>query len=205
VHRLLVVWERRLMMTKNKWKIGFFLLLGLIFIIIIFLFAMIKAPITDEKLVHEENNANFVSFHVASNKKDLNLLINEYLRKEVGEGPVDYQVVLDKEVELYGTIPFFSEELDMKLTFEPEALDNGDLVLKQKSIKIGKINLPVSYVLDFIRKNYKLPNGVTIQPNEERIYVAMGKIKLKSDTKIKVNEFDLVNDQISFTLLVPVK
>lgn len=192
-------------MTKNKWKIGFFLLLGLILIVIIFLFAMIKAPITDEKIDHEENNANFVSFHVASNKKDLNLLINEYLRKEVGEGPVDYQVVLDKEVELYGTIPFFSEELDMKLTFEPEALDNGDLVLKQKSIKIGKINLPVSYVLNFIRKNYKLPNGVTIQPNEERIYVAMGKIKLKSDTKIKVNEFDLVNDQISFTLLVPVK
>ncbi|SFA92219.1 MULTISPECIES: YpmS family protein [unclassified Bacillus (in: firmicutes)] len=190
---------------KNRWKMAFFLLLGLNLIVMFVLFAMIKAPIKDQKLVNKENKANFVSFQVASNKKDLNLLINEYLRKEVGESPVDYQVVLDKEVELYGTIPFFSEELDMKLTFEPEALDNGDLILKQKSIKIGKINLPVSYVLNFIRKNYKLPNGVAIQPNEERIYVSMGQIKLKSDTKIKVNEFDLKSDQISFTLLVPVK
>ena len=90
-----------------------------------------------------------------------------------------------------GTLPFFSQELDLKLTFEPEALENGDLVLKQKSISVGSLHLPVSYVLKFIKENYKLPKGVDIQPNEKLIYVNMQQLKLKSDVEIKANRFDL--------------
>ncbi|MCM3114515.1 YpmS family protein [Neobacillus sp. MER 74] len=190
---------------KNKWKIGFLILLGinLLFAIIILSLMMFpsEGPETSKSkgLVGEH-----VSFHVKSNKNDLNQLINHYLKEEA-LGSIDYQVVLGDDVELYGTLPFFSEELNMKLTFKPNALENGDLVLKQKSMTIGSLHLPISYVLNFISNNYKIPKGVEIRPKDRLIYINMQQLKLKSDIKLKADKFDLKKDDIRFTILVPVK
>ncbi|WP_066313284.1 YpmS family protein [Bacillus sp. FJAT-29814] len=190
---------------KNKWKLGFLILLGINVLIAIIISSMILA--TGEDKQNESTKpltGEYVSFHVNSNKYDLNRLINHYLQEETGDSPIKYRVLLGEEVELYGKIPVFSEEVNLKLTFEPEALNNGDLVLKQKSMSIGSLPLPISYVLKFIGDNYKLPKGVDIRPNDKQIYVHMGQLKIKSDMKIKVDKFDLKKDQIGFTILVPI-
>jgi uncharacterized protein YpmS len=190
---------------KNKWKKGFLLLLGLELLVVIILLSFALVPSTEtEKNLNKESNVKNVSFHVKSNKEDLNKLINHYLKKEAADSPIEYRVSLENEVELYGTIPFFSEQLNMKMTFIPEALSNGDMVLKQKAISIGSLNLPVSYVLKFIKENYKLPNGIDILPNNKLVYVHMQQLKLKSDIKIKVERFDLKKNDIAFIILVPV-
>jgi uncharacterized protein YpmS len=191
---------------KNKWKKGFLLLLGIDLLIVVILSLLIFSPGTSEdKTKPASLKGDTVSFHVKSNKNDLNMLINHYLKGEAADSPIDYRVILGDEVELYGTLPFFSQKLNMKLTFEPEALSNGDLILRQKSISIGSLHLPVSYVMKFISENYKIPRGVDIRPNEKLVYVNMQQLKLKSDIKIKVNKFDLKKDDIAFTLIVPVK
>jgi uncharacterized protein YpmS len=191
---------------KNKWKKGFFLLLGIDLLIFILIISLVLTP-SDEtgKVKNSKSNKDTVSFKIKSNKNDLNQLINHYLKKEAADTPIDYQVRLGNEVELYGEIPFFSEKLNMKLTFVPKALENGDLQLKQKSISLGSLHLPVSTVLVFIRDNYKLPVGVDIRPNDKLVYVHMQQLKLKSDLKVKVDKFDLKKDDIAFTLLVPVE
>ena len=126
--------------------------------LLILLLSLIMVPADEEgKIQQSVPNNNSVSFEVTSNKADLNQLINQYIQKEAGDSPIDYSVRLEDEVELYGKLPFFSQELDLKLTFEPEALENGDLVLKQKSISVGSLHLPVSYVLKFIKENYQAP------------------------------------------------
>lgn len=189
---------------KNKWKKGFFLLLGIELLIAVFVILLIMTPANEtKKNKYITSNKETVSFYIKSNKNDLNQLINHYLKKEAAD--IDYQVHLGNEVELYGEIPFFSEKLNMKLTFEPKALKNGDLLLKQKSISIGSLHLPVANVLQFIRDNYKLPAGVDIQPSNKLVYINMEQLRLKSDTKVKVDKFDLQKDDIAFTLLVPVK
>lgn len=191
---------------KNTWKKGFFILLGIDLLIVILVISLIVTPTNEkEKSKFTNPNKDAVSFYIKSNKHDLNLLINHYLKKEAADTPIAYQVRLGNEVELYGVIPFFSEKLNMKLTFETEALKNGDLILKQRSISIGRLHLPVANVLQFIRDNYKLPAGVDIQPRNNLVYINMQQLKLKSDTKVKVNKFDLQKDDIAFTLLVPVK
>ncbi|KAB2338178.1 YpmS family protein [Cytobacillus depressus] len=193
-------------MMKQKWKIFFFLLLGMNIIIVVALVTAVKAPIKDEAVENQKMvSGSYVPLKIQAEKEDLNQVINHYLEKEGLTGPIHYQVVLGKYVELYGTIPVFSQEIQMKLAFEPIALDNGDILLQQKSISVGKLQLPVSYVLKFVRDKYKLPEWVTIQPNAENIYVSLQKMKLKSDIHVKVDEFDLENDDIRFTLLVPVK
>ncbi|KOP83114.1 YpmS family protein [Cytobacillus solani] len=193
-------------MKDQKWKKLFFLLLSLIVIFILVIFILLKTPATEENYIAENlNTDDYVPFKIQTDKQDLNKVINHYLKKEGLTGAIDYKVLLNDEVELYGLIPVFSQDIQLKLTFEPQVLDNGDIVLQQKSISVGKLQLPVSYVLKFIGDKYKLPKGVTIHPNEEKIYVSLQKMKLKSDVKVKVDEFNLKNDDIRFTLLVPVK
>lgn len=190
---------------KNKWKTGFFLIFGLNLFIVIILISLIMVPADKKGKIQSVPDDKSVSFQVKSNKADLNVLVNQYIKKEAADSPIDYSIQLQDEVELYGTLKFFSQEVDLKLTFVPEALDNGDLVLKQKSISVGSLPLPVSYVLKFIKDNYKLPKGVEIQPNDKMIHVHMEQLKLKSDVKIKANKFDLVKDDIAFTIVVPVE
>jgi uncharacterized protein YpmS len=192
-------------MIKNKWKIGFFILLGLMAAAILFIWILIASPVEETKLEPGTNGSNQddVAFNVSTNKRDLNRVINHYLEEEAKNSQMDYQVLLTNEVELYGTLPLFSQELELKLTFEPQALENGDLILNQRSISVGKLNLPVSTVLKFVRDSYDMPDAVEIQPKEERVYVSMQRLKLKSDIKVRVNEFDLKKNNIKFTLLVP--
>ena len=191
---------------KNKWKLGFLILLGINLLIVVILLSLVTAPIKENEPVKTNiSREDYVSFHVKSNKYDLNRLINHYLKDEAADSPIDYRVLLGDEVELYGTLPFFSEKLKLKLTFEPTAQKNGDLILKQKSMAVGQLHLPISYVLNFIRENYKLPKGVDIRPNDHLVYIHMQQLKLKSDLKISVDKFNLKKDDIAFTILVPVK
>lgn len=192
-------------MKKNKWKIGFFILLGIIAAVIIAVWVLIASPVEETKIepVPNQSDGDDVAFNVSTNKRDLNRVINHYLEEEAKNSQINYQVLLTDEVELYGTLPLFSQELELRLTFEPQALKNGDLILKQRSISVGRLNLPVSTVLKFVRDSYDLPDAVNIQPKEERVYVSMQRLKLKSDIKVRVNEFDLKKDNIKFTLLVP--
>ncbi|GLB61187.1 YpmS family protein [Bacillus sp. NCCP-133] len=194
-------------MKDNKWKKLFFTLLAINAIILIILLIFISLPAEDEEYIAGNlKEENYVPFHIQANKEDLNRVINHYLKKEgLTGGAIDYKVLLNDEVDLYGSIPFFSQDLEMKLSFEPKSLENGDVVLQQKSISVGQLNLPVSHVLKLVRDRYKLPEGVMIQPKEERIYVSMQKMKLKSDVKVKVDEFNLKENDIRFRLLVPVK
>ena len=69
----------------NKWKRGFFLLLGLNGFILILLLSLILVPADEKgKIQQGVPNNNSVSFEVTSNKADLNRLINQYIKKEAG-------------------------------------------------------------------------------------------------------------------------
>ena len=113
------------------------------------------------------------------------------------------RVLLTDQVELYGAIPIFNEELNVKLTFEPKSLENGDLELQQKNMSIGNLSLPPSLVLKFIQNSYSLPEWIMIQPSKEKIYVSLNNFKLKSNFKVLVDEFNLKDDDIRFSLQLP--
>ncbi|PLR77253.1 DUF2140 domain-containing protein [Bacillus sp. V3-13] len=191
---------------KNKWRTLFLLLAGVNIAVIAVLLIMINLPAGDRPdSLREPADQEDVQFNIKTNKHDLNRVINHYLESEGLTGTADYEVVLHDEVVLYGTLPVFTDEIKMKLTFEPEALENGDLLLRQESISVGQLQLPVAFVLKLINDRYELPEWVEISPKEELVYVSLQNMRLKSNIKVKVNEFDLRNDNIQFTLSVPVK
>lgn len=189
---------------NNKWKNLFFLLLSFNLVFILSILILVNIPAQDEAIPEENEEMNEdVQLQVNATKQELNKMINHYMEEEGLTSPIRYHVTLQDEVELMGTMQIFNQDIEMLLTFEPEALPNGDLILNQKSISIGQLQLPVSFVLNFIREQYDFPDWVKIQPNDELIYVSLQNMKLKSDISVKVDKFDLKNDDILLTLSVP--
>ena len=193
-------------MKGFNWKRLFILLLGLnvalVFLLFTFFLFMINDTGNETKIPTIDSTEKQVALQIKTNKQDLNRVINHYLEKELSS-TYDYQVLLTDQVELYGAIPIFNEELNVKLTFEPKPLENGDLELQQKNMSIGNLSLPPSLVLKFIQNSYSLPEWIMIQPSKEKIYVSLNTFKLKSNFKVLVDEFNLKDDDIRFSLQLP--
>ena len=190
----------------KKWKLSFLGLLAINIIIISGLLISIIMPAGERDNIESDNptTSNGVELDVFTNKIELTRLINSYLKKESKNQPLDYKVLLDKDVLLIGTIKAFNKEMDLEMRFVPIATSNGDLLLEQKSISLGQLSIPVSFVLTYIKEKYALPEWVTINPKDQTIYVSLTKMKLGSDVQVRVNTFNLENDDISFKLVVPV-
>lgn len=184
----------------NKWKTFFFILLSCNIALMIIIGLLIFLPTDSHKKenIEIDETGQEIVFPIKTSKSDLNKVINHYLEKN----HINYQVVLKDKVELYGTMKIFTQNVEMKVLFEPEALENGDLLLKNPSISIGRLQLPVSYVLKFVRDQYDIPEWVTIIPEEEYVYVSLQEMKI-NNLRTKVNKFDLKNDDIRFSLVVP--
>jgi uncharacterized protein YpmS len=80
-------------LKKNTWKKAFFILLGIDVLIVAVLLGLALVPADVPKNL-PGSDADSVSFHVKSNKHDLNLLINKYLKEETADSPIAYRVVL---------------------------------------------------------------------------------------------------------------
>lgn len=193
-------------MQKHHWKRLFILLLGFNLVVMVILLILVNMPIKDQNVPDQViSTEDSVSFTIKTNKKDVNKLIDYYIRKE-SSSDFEYNVYLDEsEVVLIGKIPILGMIIDMKMTFKPTALKNGDLLLKQNQFSLGRFHLPVPVLLKIIEESYPFPEWITIQPNQQQIYVSLNQMKLKNDNRLKVQEFDLEKDQFEFIYEVPVK
>ena len=193
-------------MKVHHYKRLFYLLLGLNVVIILLLFLLFQLITSGEDDVvrspHSIQKEDGISFNIQTNKQDLNKVIKHHL-EEQQTGNFDYQVTLTDDVEFIGRVPIFQETMEVQLIFEPFVLDNGDLELRQKNMSIGKFSLPPSLVLGFIHNSVSLPEGITVQPDDEKVYVSLKDLKLKSDFTIAVKEFNLKEDNILFSLHLP--
>lgn len=190
-------------MTGKKWKTLFFALLAFNILVVSFIFVLVNWPVQDKQIIQHKSEGTAIQFQVDTTRDDLNQLINQYIESKGLTGSFHYEVYLTDSVDLYGKIPFFNREVDLKLTFKPIAQENGDLILKQESISVGQLNLPVSYVMNFINKQFQTPDWITIEPADQSIYVSLQDMKLKSNVRIKAKKFDLEHNEISFLLTVP--
>ncbi|MGM9925135.1 MAG: YpmS family protein, partial [Bacillus sp. (in: firmicutes)] len=199
--------ERRSTMRykpKNLWKSLFFLLVGINVAVLAIVIVLVGIP-RDVQLPEDvQTSQEETSILIQSKKDSINKLIDNYLKKQqAGNKTLQYQVVLDDYIEFYSTIPVFDMELQLTMTFTPVPLKNGDLLLKQRSMELGQMQLPVSYVLNFIKKQNNLPEWVTIDSKNKQIYVALTDLRMNNELMLKVNKFDLKKDDISFRLVVP--
>ncbi|WP_096154384.1 YpmS family protein [Bacillus sp. FJAT-45066] len=189
----------------KSWKSSFFILLIVNIIIALTVSFLIFLPNGNKIMFNKnEDERKRVGFTIQSNKEDLNDLIDYYLKRET-KRPLNYDVTLTDRVELRGEITVFERNIPLTMTFVPEVQENGDVILNQDSMSIGRLQVPVAMVLKYVADNYPLPEWVTISPSEQLIYVGITELKLQGDTKVKLVNFDLEKDDLVFRLYVPVE
>ncbi|MCY8231014.1 YpmS family protein [Priestia endophytica] len=186
----------------KKWKTLFFSLLCLNIILVLVAVVAIFQPI-EKRQAPSKEEVNGIELGVVGDKKNLNALIDKYLKQEFASDTLAYNVVLNDEVEVYGKIVAFGRDVDIKMTFAPIVQKNGNLVLEQTGLSVGALPLPVETVLKYVNNHFPMPEWVSINPKKESIYVALNQMELENGFRVKAEKFDLKNDEISIKLIDP--
>ena len=194
--------------TNKDWKKRFYLLIMInaiiLFILAIYLYTPIpkkELDIASEQYKSEESS----QFVVRTTKQNLNNLVNAYLDKVLSNTEHQFSINLDEDVQLFGELPVFSSSVPLLAHFEPIVQDNGDLVLKQKSISVGQLKLPNKKIMKYIDDYLPTPKWVIIDPSKEEVYVKITEMDIKSNFKVAVEQFDVEANNIAFKIEVPYK
>lgn len=143
-------------------------------------------------------------FIVRTTKNNLNDLVNAYLDELLKDTNHQYSVSLEDDVHLLGELPIFSTTVPLSIHLEP-FVEDGNLVLEQKSISVGLLKLPNRKIMEYIKKYLPMPEWVIVNPKEEEIYVAISEMDIKSNFRVSVEHFDLEANNLSFKINVPYK
>lgn len=192
--------------AAKRWKVSFFILLLVNGIIVSALLAFLYLPVADKTIdinTNDYSRANSSEFVVRTTKQNVNDLANAYLEKLLEDSRQKYTLIIEDDVQLIGELPIFSATVPLHIHFDPTVLPNGDLILKQKSISIGILSLPNKQVLTQVERFLPVPEWVTINPNEEEIYVSITNMDIKSNFQVRAEQFDLEANVIAFKINIP--
>ncbi|GAA0605976.1 YpmS family protein [Virgibacillus siamensis] len=194
-------------LRKNRWKRLFYMLFGLNLLIVIAIIALIFWPVSDteDSYPNKKITQQSSEFIVRTTKQNLNELVNAYINKLLEGSNHHYKVSLKDDVHLQGELPVFSTSVPLSVHLEPIVQENGDVILKQKSISIGLLELPNQKIMEYMKKYLPMPKWVTINPEDEEIYVAVTNMKIKSNFHVGVEHIDLEANNLAFKIKVPYK
>jgi uncharacterized protein YpmS len=190
----------------NKWKISFLVLIiiNVFFIIFVSTSLLIPSEKPNEEVKTDKNSEDvLIPFLISTEKKSLTDLINHYLEEETDQKNLQYRVELEENVNVYGVIKAFNKDIDMTLILEPKVKSDGNMQLFVKELSIGRLKLPISYVLKYMSTNYDLPHYVIIDSSKKVIDINLDEFTLKNGLSARAESFNLKKDDITFTLFVP--
>ncbi|KAA6451765.1 YpmS family protein [Bacillus swezeyi] len=185
----------------KKWKGLFFILATVNVIIITGVMILIFLPSAQKEPAKPPTPSEY-ELNVTSTKESLAAFINTYLEKE-SSPDLDYKIEIDDEFNIVGAIRAFSSTVDAKVSFRPTVEKNGDVVLEVTRFSIGKLNVPISVVLNYMDQFYDLPDFVHVRSGAKEIQVRLSEMPLKNGMYIKAKNIDLENDQIEFIYYQP--
>ena len=192
---------------NKKWKLLFYILLTINIIVFLTITLLIFWPVseTEEPTVVDHSEEEGSEFIVRTTKENLNELVNAYMDKFLHDTKHQYSISLEDDVHLQGELPAFSSTVPLSVHLEPIVQDNGDVILKQKSISIGLLELPNKKIMEYIKKYLPMPEWVTVNPEKEEIYVAVTQMDIKSNFKVGIERIDLEANNLAFKIKVPYK
>lgn len=190
---------------QRKWKQWFIALLSLNIILFLLFLIFIFWPVSEADYPDPSAKPNSESseFVVRTTKENLNELVNAYIDQLLEGTNHRYRVELGEDVHLIGELPVFSSTVPLSVHLEPFVQENGDIILKQRSISIGLLALPNQKIMEYIKKYLPMPEWVVVNPEKEEIYLAVTDIKLKSNFQIEVERIDLEANNVAFKFRVP--
>lgn len=191
---------------SDPWKWAFAILLGLVLGFIVFVWFQVTTPSSDQKQIATQTTqkqGQYANVNVVLNKEQLSAAVNYYLQQNQKKGAIKYRFVLDKSAILMGTTKILGKDVSFTLYATPQLDDSGNLVLKTKSVAIGSLNAPSSFVLGYIKNNYDLGKWAKINASKATITLDLNQLTKKQGIKIQGEKFDLKQDDLQFKVAFP--
>lgn len=190
----------------DPWKWAFAILLGLVLGFIVFVWFQVTTPSSDQKQIATQTTqkqGQYANVNVVLNKEQLSAAVNYYLQQNQKKGTIKYRFVLDRSAILMGTTKILGKDVSFTLYATPQLDDSGNLELKTKSVAIGSLNAPPSFVLGYIKNNYDLGKWAKINASKATITLDLNQLTKKQGIKIQGEKFDLKQDDLQFKVAFP--
>ncbi|HAB49209.1 MAG TPA: DUF2140 domain-containing protein [Lactobacillus sp.] len=191
---------------SDPWKWAFAILLGLVLGFIVFVWFQVTTPSSDQKQIATQTTqkqGQYANVNVVLNKEQLSAAVNYYLQQNQKKGAIKYRFVLDKSAILMGTTKILGKDVSFTLYATPQLDDSENLELKTKSVAIGSLNAPPSFVLGYIKNNYDLGKWAKINVSKATITLDLNQLTKKQGIKIQGEKFDLKQDDLQFKVAFP--
>ncbi|WP_179395477.1 YpmS family protein [Lacticaseibacillus absianus] len=140
---------------------------------------------------------------VSLTKRQVNRIVTYYLNDFQKGSQVKYSLTVADQAVLGGDFKFFGATIHFELLFDPLVRSNGDVELKARSLNVGSLPVPISYVMSYAGRTFKLPDWVSLNSKKETIVIELSKFALANGMKIQANKIDLPNDQIDLSVFLP--
>lgn len=185
----------------NKWKMAFFTLAGAIIIVVAFLMYLVTVPAEEVEIPEpQRTEGNIIT--VQTTAKEFEAITKQYLGNVLDRSPLPVEIEMNEYIQLFSTLTIFTVDVPITMDFEP-IVEEGNIVLKQTSVNVGKLNIPPQTVLKLMKDSIEFPSWITVNPNEEEIYVDLSRINIASGSRVRAKEIDLRNDHIVLEVIIP--
>lgn len=185
------------------WKLLFMILAAINIIVLLTVAILVFWPVKETPFPEYKAKNDSSEFIVRTTKKNVNEMIAAYLDNVSQDNKYNFKVQLDEDVHLKGELPVFSSTVPLNVHLEPLVQDNGDVILKLKNIQVGLLELPNKKIMEYIRDHLPMPEWVKVNPKGEDIYVALTKMEIKSNLRVRAAHIDLPANNIAFKFTIP--
>ena len=121
-------------------------------------------------------------------KEDFEGIANTYIRKAMKGEPLPVTNEVDEDIVLESELTVFAFTFPVIMHFDPIVREDGNLILKQSSVEIGKANIPPSTVLKILKDSVNLPPWMIVRPKEEELFIDLSAIPVSGNLRVKAKD-----------------
>lgn len=188
----------------KKWRLAFYVLLAVNALALVGVVLYVTTPTEDYTSYEALKNAPSAGNTVIVNttKADFEGIANTYIQDAMKDQPIPLALAVNDDVSLSTELTVFSVTLPILMKFEPLVQEDGNLLLEQKSVEVGMLDIPPESALKLLRDSVDLPEFMEVMPAEEEILLKLTEIPLDDGISVRAASFNLQEDDIRLLVTV---
>lgn len=189
----------------NGWKWAFIILVVMLVLGTGIVINRATAPQTLPETARSTKTSD-TSFSVVLNQDQVNALSANYLSNFLKDQKIKYHFLVgDKYATLTGDTKFLGAKIRFAINFIPQRTANGNVLLTAKGPSVGRLNIPIKFVMGYIAKNYNIPKWVSINAQKKTVLLDLNRYSKHRQLKYSAQEINMAKGQFRFLITVPSK
>ena len=188
----------------KKWRFAFFILLAINALALVGIILYVTTPPKDYTSYQalESTQAAGNTVVVNTTKADFEGIANTYIQDAMKDQSIPLALAVNDDVSLSTELTIFSVTLPILMKFEPLVQEDGNLLLEQKSVEVGMLDIPPESALKLLRDSVELPEFMEVMPAEEEVLLKLTDIPLADGISVRAASFNLQEDDIRLLVTI---